>query len=92
MTAKELKTVRPDAKGRITLGHLADGVSSYTVTKDSYNRIILEPRVEISANEKWLFDNKAALRQVKRGLEDSATGRVKSRGSFAKYKEDKDTE
>lgn len=88
MTAKELKTVRPDAKGRITLGHLAHGVSSYLVTKDKYNRIILEPRVEIPANEKWLFENKTALKQVKRGLEDSANGRLKNRSSFAKFTED----
>ena len=91
MTVKELKTVRPDAKGRITLGHLADGVSSYLVSKDKYNRIILEPRVEIPAKDKWIFENNAALRQVKRGLEDSAAGRVKSRGSFAKYTDDEDT-
>jgi hypothetical protein len=92
MTAKELKTVRPDAKGRITLGHLAHGVSSYSVTQDRHNRIILEPRVEIPANEKWLFDNKAAMKQVKQGLEDSAAGRVKNKGSFSKYKDDEDTE
>jgi len=90
MTVKELKTVRPDAKGRITLGRLADGVSSYRVTRDKNNRIILEPRVEIPAIEKWLFENKAALSQVKQGLEDSAAGRVKSRGSFAKFSDDED--
>ncbi len=88
MTVKEARTVRPDAKGRITLGHLADGVSSFIVTEDKHHRIILEPRVEISANEKWLYDNKAALKQVKQGLEDSAAGRVKNRGSFAKYLDD----
>lgn len=91
MTAKESKIVRPDAKGRVTLGPLAQGISSYIVTKDKYNRIILEPRVEIPANEKWLFNNKTALNQVKKGLEDSAAGRTKSRGSFAKFTDDEDT-
>lgn len=91
MTTKELKTVRPDSKGRITLGHLADGISSFVVTQDKHNRIILEPRIEISAKEKWLLNNKSALNQVKQGLEDSAAGRIKNRGSFAKYKDD-DTE
>lgn len=90
MTAKELKIVGPDTKGRITLGHLAHGVSSFVVTQDKNNRIILEPRVEIPAKEKWLFDKKTALTQVKQGLEDSAAGRVKSRGSFAKFRDDKD--
>jgi len=79
------KTVRPDAKGRILLGRLADGVSSFAVTIDSRGRIILIPYVEISAEEKWLFSNKIALNQVKKGLEDSAAGRVKSRGSFSHY-------
>lgn len=88
MTTKVSKTVRPDSKGRITLGHLADGISSFIVTLDKNNRIILEPRVEISAKERWLFDNKTALNQVKQGLKDSAAGRTKSRGSFVKYVDD----
>jgi hypothetical protein len=85
MTAKKLKTVRPDAKGRITLGVFAQGISSFIVFKDKNNRIILEPRVEIPAREKWLFDNTQALAQVKNGLKDAVHGRVKKRGSFASY-------
>ena len=88
MTSKEYK-VRPDSKGRITLGKIAEGVSSYTVIREK-DRIILEPNIEIPAKEKWLFDNKKALRQVKKGLEDSASGNVKSRGNFAKYVDDKE--
>ena len=75
-----LKKVRPDAKGRIFLGILTKGVSSYTVTKDN-GRIILEPNVEIPAKEKWLWENKKALQQVSDGLNDSAALRTKSRGS-----------
>lgn len=90
MTMKIMKRVRPDAKGRILLGHLTHGISSFSVSRDKYDRIILEPHVEISAREKWLFNNKAALKQVKQGLEDSAAGRVKTRGSFAKYIEDEE--
>jgi len=82
MTAKNLASkpfkVRPDSKGRITLGRVAEGISSYTVIRDG-DRIILEPNMEIPAREKWLFDNKTALKQVKKGLGDSAAGRVKSR-------------
>lgn len=83
-----LKKVRPDAKGRIFLGALADGVSSYTITKDQHDRIILEPNVEIPAKEKWLWENKTALQQVKKGLQDSAASRTKSRGSFSKFVDD----
>ena len=83
----KITKVRPDSKGRISLGRIAEGVSSYTLTRD-HGRIILEPNVEIPAQEKWLWDNKTALKQVKKGLQDAASGKVKSRGSFAKYLED----
>jgi hypothetical protein len=88
MSPKDTKTVRPDAKGRITLGSLTKGVSGYVVTKDKNNRVILEPMVEIPAEEKWLFDNKMALHQVQQGLLDSANGNLISRGNFGKYAED----
>lgn len=87
MTSKILKKVKPDTKGRILLGKIAEGVSSYTVIKDN-DRLILEPNVEIPAKEKWLWENKNALKSVKNGLQDAAEGRVKSRGSFAKFADD----
>lgn len=85
-----IQKVRPDAKGRITLGALAKGVSSFVVSVEKPNRIVLEPYTEIPAHEKWLYDNKSALAQVKQGLKDAKDGKVKSRGSFAKYTEDND--
>jgi len=81
-------TIRPDAKGRITLGKLARGVSSFHATTDKRGRIILEPYAEIPASEKWLFDNKPALASVKEGLSQAAQGRVKPRGNFAKFAND----
>ena len=78
-------TIRPDAKGRITLGKLARGVSSFHATTDSKGRIILEPFTEIPAREKWLFDNKPALAAVKEGLGQAAQGRVNPRGSFSSF-------
>lgn len=86
MSLKQLK-VRPDSKGRILLGALAKGVSSYTIIED-HGRLILEPNVEIPAQEKWLWENKQALQQVKKGLQDSAEGRIKSRGDFKKFTEE----
>lgn len=76
-------TLRPDAKGRIALGKLAQGVSSFQATQDSEGRIILEPYAEIPAREKWLLENKPALAAVKKGLEQAAAGKVRKRGSFA---------
>lgn len=78
-------TIRPDSKGRITLGRLARGVSSFQATLDAEGRIILEPYAEIPAREKWLFDNKSALSAVREGLEQSAQGKVRTRGSFSQF-------
>jgi len=77
----ETFTLRPDAKGRITLGPLARGISSFHVTVDPRGRILLEPFVEIPAREKWLFENKEALSAVREGLRDAVEGRTCSRGS-----------
>ena len=88
MNTKPARTVRPDSKGRIALGVLAKGISSFVISLDAQHRIILEPLVEIPAQEQWLFKNKKALHQVKQGIEDSGKGKVKSRSSFAKFKDE----
>ncbi len=82
------RKVRPDAKGRITLGHLTDGVSGYIVNTMQDHKIILTPYVEIPASEKWLFNNKQALKKVEQGLKDAAAGNVSEKGSFAKFVDD----
>jgi len=82
--------VRPDAKGRVTLSKLTDGISSFNVSKDEDGRILLEPMVEIPAREKWLFENPKALASVRRGLADAKAGKTKSLGSFAKYVDEDD--
>jgi len=78
----EIKTVQPDAKGRIALGALAKGISSFVITEDADGRIILDPRVEIPAREQWLFKNKPAMKQVQKGLKDSAKGKISKRNEF----------
>ncbi len=82
--------VRPDSKGRITLGKLAEDVSSFMVYRKPDGIIVLEPFSEIPAKERWLYENKEALAAVKKGLKESAEGKVKSRGSFKKYLKSKD--
>jgi hypothetical protein len=84
--------LKPDSKGRVTLSKLAVGVSSYDVFQDEDGRLLLEPKVEIPAREKWLFQNSEALASVRRGLEDAKNGRTRSLGSFAKYLDDEDDE
>ncbi len=80
--------LRPDAKGRVTLGKYAKGISSFSVTMDEQGRIIMEPYVEIPQREQWLYHNKEALEHVQQGLRDSATGRVSWRGDFSRYLDD----
>ncbi|MEM9242863.1 MAG: hypothetical protein AAGA27_02245 [Pseudomonadota bacterium] len=80
-----LRIIRPDAKGRITLGKLAGNVSSYTITEMPDHRLILEPYVEIPAREKWLFDNKITLATIKKGLKQAAEGKLENKGSFSEF-------
>lgn len=71
------RVLRPDSKGRVSLGKMAEGVSSFRATydKDSH-KIILEPYGEIPLQEKWLFENEVALKSVKKGLLESSKGQL----------------
>ncbi len=83
-----LKMLRPDSKGRISLGTLTKGVSGFAVRQERGGIIILEPFVEMPASEKWLFDNKSALSRVKKGLEQASIGEIVDKGSFAQFSDD----
>jgi hypothetical protein len=78
-------TLRPDSKGRVSLGKFAEGISSFRAHQNQDGSIVLKPFVEIALKDSWLAKNPEALASVKRGLADSAAGRVVSRGSFKKY-------
>jgi len=58
---------------------------AYNVYRNRLGQIMLDPVKAVPAYEAWLFQNKAALASVKRGLIESAAGRTKKRGSFAAY-------
>jgi hypothetical protein len=88
MAVAQNLTVRPDSKGRITLGNLAKGVSSFRIHLEADGRIVLEPFAEIPARELWLYKNPEALAMVERGLADSAAGRTSYLGNFAQYATD----
>jgi hypothetical protein len=79
------QTVRPDSKGRITLGAYAKGVSSYRIHAEKDGRLILEPYREIPAREAWLYENKTALAKVRKGLKDAKEGKVRRAGDFTKF-------
>lgn len=83
-TADKVSRLRPDSKGRITLGKLAEGVSSYRVKVEPHGKIVLEPYAEIPARERWLFENPEALRRVRKGLAEADAGQTVSLGSFSR--------
>jgi len=87
---KKIGQVRPDSKGRIALGKLAKGVSSFMILEKTDGTLLLEPMMEIPAREKWLFENQTALRSVRRGLEQSSHDEIVERGSFAKFADEED--
>lgn len=78
-------TLRPDSKGRIALGALAKGVSSFRVHKEEGGRVVLEPFVEIPERERWLYKNPEALAMVEQGLRESAEGKTYYMGDFSQY-------
>jgi len=79
-------SVKVDSRNRVSLTkvlkHLA---SSFYAYEEENGRIILEPIVEIPAQEAWLFkpENKKILEKIKQGLKQKTTG--VSRGSFAHH-------
>jgi hypothetical protein len=85
MEEEVIQQLRPDAKGRITLGKLARGVSSFRAHRLEDGNILLEPFAEIPAREAWLYENAAALGAVKAGLAQAAEGKTRPLGSFAQY-------
>jgi len=87
---EHIKMLKPDTKGRITLGHLADGVSRFAMSTDKHNRIILVPYAEVPIKERWIFQNKLAMHQLQRGLQDAAKGRITKKTGFSKYVNDND--
>lgn len=60
--------LRPDSKGRVNLGDLSNGVSSYRVSSGENGQLILSPYLEIPFTDKWIFENKDVLEKVKQQL------------------------
>lgn len=83
-----MKMLRPDSKGRISLGVLTKGVSGFSVHRERDGKIILIPFIEIPAKESWLFENKSALGKVRKGLEQAKKGKLVDKGNFSQFADD----
>ena len=77
-----------DSRNRICLTKLIKKLPARFLAYEKDGKIILEPLVEIPADEAWLFEpkNKKILEQVKKGLSLVGTKKLVSRGSFAKHR------
>jgi hypothetical protein len=82
-------SVKPDAKRRLYLPKtlIREGVT-YHIYANALGQIVLDPQITIPASEAWLFENKAALASVDRGMTESAKGQVIDKGSFSGYSKD----
>lgn len=67
--------LRPDSKGRITLGDITNNVSSYRITVENNGKVTLEPYTEIPLSEKWLFENKELLEKVVQQMKAEQTSK-----------------
>jgi hypothetical protein len=83
--------VKPDSRRRVVLPEttLADKDIVYHVYTNSYGQIILDPQVTIPASEAWIFEDKAVLASLDKGMAESNKGQLIDRGSFVKYAADK---
>ena len=59
-------------------------MSSYRARRQKDGTIILEPFVEIPAEERWIYENPEVLAALKQGIADAKAGRL-TRMSFKKY-------
>ena len=65
--------LRPDSKGRISLGKIANNVSSYKMTIKENGQLLLEPYVEIPLSDKWVFEDKDLIDKLKAENTDKQT-------------------
>jgi hypothetical protein len=77
MTEGKRKTnLRVGDKGRVTLGSLAEGVSSFDAVPQTNGNIILVPNIEIPKRELWIHRNKNARKAVQQGLKEIREGKI----------------
>ena len=57
--------LRPDSKGKLNIGDLAQSVSSYRVVIGEHGVLTLYPYAEIPFSDKWIFEDKELLEKFK---------------------------
>ena len=92
-----------DERKRVSLSKALDALNGVLVKKhgkknasdlrfviytNDAGQILLSPQVSIPLHEAWLYKNPKALSSVRRGLRQSAQGKLHYLGSFAQYADD----
>ena len=77
----EITTKSIDDRKRISIseamGSVLSGISRFKIFRGNGGDFLLRPVVEIPAQEAWLYNNKNALKMVRRGLQESAQGKAR---------------
>ena len=78
--------VRPDERGRITLGDAVQD-SDYRVLVNEAGQILLDPVVTLTvpASEAWIWENPGVRASMSRAMRQAANGEFESLGSFARF-------
>ena len=76
----EVTTKSIDERKRISIGGLAGslfkGISRFKIFRGAQGDVLLRPVVEVPAQEAWLYQNKEALKSVRKGIRESARGKA----------------
>lgn len=81
--------VEVDARRRVSLGRVGRREHSrYIVEENDEGVIRLIPAKTIPAREAFVWENPEVMKSLQRGMEQAATGKVRSLGSFAEYRDD----
>ncbi len=81
--------VRPDARGRLTLGSAAKD-SDYRVLVNEKGQILLDPVIPIPASEAWLWESPSLRASMERALKQSEAEEFEDLGSFRSFVDEAD--
>lgn len=91
---KQKHTVNMDDKQRICLTRILskeerENFSSFRIYRKGAT-IVLEPVVEVPAQDHWIYKDPKALASLMKGIKDAEEGKLHDLGSFAKYAKEDD--
>ena len=72
----EINTKSLDSRHRITLGKDFLDSKRVKIYKNKRGVILLVPLAEIPESELWLYDNKEAFKDLKKGIEQAQIGKI----------------